>query len=585
MDMKIIISLISAFLLTSISFAQVINFPDVNFKNRLLSARSGNGIAYLCNGNSFKIDANDDGEIDVSEALMVCDLAISNSNISDLTGIEFFTNLQHLQCNNNFLTELDLSPLTQLVGFDVNNNNLTNLNVTGLTSLHNMSCSENQLTFLNIEGLTNLQVLYFNNNQISSLNLNERSTLTHLKCKNNLFSSLDVSDLSNLRMFDCSSNGNLETIFIKNGSLEVQLLEFSNNPNLKYICADPEQLNQVEDKIAQYGYTDCFTNSICSYIEGGDFFKVLGNAKFDENEDGCDPSDINFPNLRLSFSDGIISGDVLADESGDYHYNIQAGTYTIAPQLENSAYYSVSPASVSVTFPSQSSPFEQDFCIAPNGVHPDLDVIIEPTDYTAYPGLNTSYIITYRNKGTLTQSGSVHFSFDDDVSDYFSSNPTISGAQNNLLIWDFTDLKPFETREIEVTLYINSTSDMPPLNEGDILNYTATLITSEFDETPSDNTFALIQIVSEVLLNSADYSFADYFSLYPNPTDQFLYLMTKMEVAIKSIDIYNLAGQLVQSNRFNNGFSPIDVTMLQSGNYFIKVQTNKGVFNSRFVKR
>src|SRR6187402_1282482 len=104
--------------------AQTINFPDPNLKARLLAAAQGNGIAYH-NGGSFKIDSNDDNEIQVSEALLVNDLVLSNCGISDLSGLEYFINLEHFNCGNNMIAALDLTPFTNLIGFDAYNNNLT----------------------------------------------------------------------------------------------------------------------------------------------------------------------------------------------------------------------------------------------------------------------------------------------------------------------------------------------------------------------------------------------------------------------------------------------------------------------------
>ena len=78
-----------------IGFGQNVNIPDANFK------------AYLV-GNTA-INTNGDTEIQQSEATVFgiwnsgsiyCD----NMNIADLTGIEAFTALTYLECNNNQLT-------------------------------------------------------------------------------------------------------------------------------------------------------------------------------------------------------------------------------------------------------------------------------------------------------------------------------------------------------------------------------------------------------------------------------------------------------------------------------------------------
>ena len=73
--MKKILYLILTVCFISNLSAQIINFPDSNLKARLLLAANGNGIAYH-NGNSFKIDSNNDNEIEVSEALLVNNLVL-----------------------------------------------------------------------------------------------------------------------------------------------------------------------------------------------------------------------------------------------------------------------------------------------------------------------------------------------------------------------------------------------------------------------------------------------------------------------------------------------------------------------------
>ena len=76
--------------------AQNVNIPDANFK------------AYLV-GN-IQINTNNDTEIQVNEASAFTGTILCiNSNISNLTGIETFTNLSSLICRNNYLTSIDIS--------------------------------------------------------------------------------------------------------------------------------------------------------------------------------------------------------------------------------------------------------------------------------------------------------------------------------------------------------------------------------------------------------------------------------------------------------------------------------------------
>lgn len=70
------------------SYSQIINIPDPNFKALLLQANTNNNIA-----GGVKIDMNNNGEIEQSEALLVYDFDFPPGNITSLVGIEYFTNV------------------------------------------------------------------------------------------------------------------------------------------------------------------------------------------------------------------------------------------------------------------------------------------------------------------------------------------------------------------------------------------------------------------------------------------------------------------------------------------------------------
>lgn len=66
------------------------NIPDTNFKAKLLSANTSNGIAKNSNGQNIILDTNYNGEIETTEALNVYRLEFYSSNISNITGITNF---------------------------------------------------------------------------------------------------------------------------------------------------------------------------------------------------------------------------------------------------------------------------------------------------------------------------------------------------------------------------------------------------------------------------------------------------------------------------------------------------------------
>lgn len=53
-------------------------------------------------------------------------------------------------------------------------------------------------------------------------------------------------------------------------------------------------------------------------------------------------------------------------------------------------------------------------------------------------------------------------------------------------------------------------------------------------------------------------------------------------IAISSISIYNMLGQVVLVQ--TNDLKTIDISNLKTGNYFVKITTDKGSANAKFLK-
>jgi hypothetical protein len=453
--------------------AQIVALPDTTFKEKLVLSGKGQYlyVAKNLSGVYFEVDANKDGEIVSSEALQVSYLNVVGSTITDLTGILSFKNLETLYCNNNKITALD---------------------VRGLIGMKDIICSNNQLRSLNINGLVNLAHIDCSYNQLSALNLENLPSMTELNCGKNNITTLNTSDLINLWGLNCWGN-QLESLFLKNGK-EQGSVNFNENPNLKFICADESELGWLQKGVIAMGYEHCVVNSYCSFNPGGTFYTIKGNSKFDLLGDGCDETDKKYPNLNFSVFNGATKGNIISNKLGLYAIPVQAGNYTITPILENPSYFNISPASLNVNFPSQTSPYTQDFCIAPNGVHKDLEVTILST-IPARPGFDATYKIIYKNKGTSTQSGSVSLTFNDAVLDFVSAVPNVNSQITDKLSWDYSSLLPFETREITVILNVNSPMETPAVNIGDRLSFNALITPVAGDEKPVDNSFALRQSV------------------------------------------------------------------------------------------
>lgn len=123
------------------------NFPDAKFRKYVKGC-----------------DTNHDDKLSDMEIFATTWMRLEYEEINDLTGIEHFTALELLYCNDNNLTSLDFSQ--------------------------------------NIA----LESLYCDHNKLTSLDVSKNAVLTTLYCDNNKLTSLDVSHNSELNTFQCHSN-------------------------------------------------------------------------------------------------------------------------------------------------------------------------------------------------------------------------------------------------------------------------------------------------------------------------------------------------------------------------------------------
>jgi len=79
--------------------------------------------------------------------------------------------------------------------------------------------------------------------------------------------------------------------------------------------------------------------------------------------------------------------------------------------------------------------------------------------------------------------------------DLMATYPATDSQTANTLSWNYSNIEPFESREILVTMKLNAPTDTPPLNGGEILDFVATIDPVTGDETTGDNTLTLNQKV------------------------------------------------------------------------------------------
>jgi hypothetical protein len=93
-----------------------------------------------------------------------------NFAITDLIGIEYFSNLVSLNCLGNLVVNLDLSQNTSLIYLNCADNQITDLDLSNNTSLTYLNCADNQITDLDLSNNTSLTYLNCADNQLIYLN-------------------------------------------------------------------------------------------------------------------------------------------------------------------------------------------------------------------------------------------------------------------------------------------------------------------------------------------------------------------------------------------------------------------------------
>jgi Leucine-rich repeat (LRR) protein len=138
--------------------AQVIEFKSSRFLEVLLYSDTNSTIAKDDKGNSIKIDENGDTKIQLSEALKVVELDISSYYLTDISGIENFTNLKTFICWGNYLTSFNINSLQELTYLNCSGIAVNSLDFTALINLETLVCTQTQLVSVNVTGLSNFTI-------------------------------------------------------------------------------------------------------------------------------------------------------------------------------------------------------------------------------------------------------------------------------------------------------------------------------------------------------------------------------------------------------------------------------------------
>ncbi|MBQ7674729.1 MAG: hypothetical protein IJT36_09540 [Alphaproteobacteria bacterium] len=338
----IFVALLSFVFATSGAFADVeinsTNFPDVIFR------------AYV-SGAALSADKDQDGVLSDTEIAKVTSINFSQhhidgrGNFPSLKGIEYFTALTELICEDNDLINLDISKNTALRILECNENQLTTLDVSKNTDLQRLWCGMNKLTALDISNNTVLKELSCGGNDITSLNVSKNTALMDLECASNDLTNLDVSKNINLTSLYCVSN-QLTTLDVSNNTALVSFDCYSQDVStITPIILEPNgrwifELSFLSPDISQFTskITDfvAFTSGdvSVSYTRSDDIFYFDERPAYLIYNYATGYNNVNM-DVRVSLTPTTYADDILDNPSVPVNDRAYIHNFTMSSALRN----------------------------------------------------------------------------------------------------------------------------------------------------------------------------------------------------------------------------------------------------------
>lgn len=284
------------------------NFPDENFRDYVAE----------------EWDKNHDKYFSPSEIANAKWISCDNKEISNLKGIEFFTNIWLLECYYNNLTTIDLSHNKNLSYINCHHNKLEKLDVSGLPLLETFYCGHNALPSIDVSKNEKLEDFDCQDNHLDTLDVSQNKELVKLSCGTNNLTELDVRENKKLKELSCYES-KLSNLDLRNQTeLEVlkcwknplSVLDVSANTKLKTLFVSNTNLTSLDAKnhtaLATFGGKNCSYNIA---VEGdGKFDLTTLPGKFDASK-------------ATATGNGTINGNILTvnPNSKTFYYDYDIG--------------------------------------------------------------------------------------------------------------------------------------------------------------------------------------------------------------------------------------------------------------------
>ena len=181
-----------------------------------------------------KKDRDGDGFLSQEELDAVTAMDLRKQGIRQLDGLEYFRNLEYLNCSENDLTALVLEDLPALTSLTCNENaSLETLDLSGAPALEQFYCFHSALTELDLQDVPALTYLVWGGSPLQELDLSNSPELEVLHV---LGGDLTYADLSH--------NPKLDMLLWNHTRIET--LDLSNQTELTYLNCTDNQLTSLD---------------------------------------------------------------------------------------------------------------------------------------------------------------------------------------------------------------------------------------------------------------------------------------------------------------------------------------------------
>jgi spore coat protein U-like protein len=561
-----------------------VNIPDANFNTYLV-------------GNTA-INTNGDTEIQCSEASAFSgQIDCGGLSISDLTGIEEFTSLTVLWCDNNSLINLDVTNNLALIDLRCHNNSLSSIDVTLNSSLDNLSISYNS---------------------ISSIDLSQNILLTGFYCFFNSFSNLDLTQTA-VTTLRCHDNSLLTSLNFANGlnsNMADPSFQAHNNPNLTCIQVDNATYSTTNWTTYVDAGTSFSTNCSACLVNIPDAnFKayLVGNTAINTNADTeiqCSEANaftgmINCTGLGIADLTGLEFFINLTDfrcvNSGLTSLNVSQNTALTTLVCNGNP--------LNTLDVSNNTALTTLYCYS-NSLS-TLDVSNNTALEILYCYSNSLSVLDVSNNNLITEL-KCHWNYTIsalDVSNMASLN-TLTCAYNSLASLDVsnnTQLTSFDcgnnvitslnmSNNNAITSFACNNNSLNSLNMANGNN--VNIPTSNFYTTNNPNLTCIE--VDDVAYSTTNWTNIDAIASFsnncgtvginesniktmniaPNPAKDLLNISTLETV--EQVTIYSISGSLVKN--INQNINQVNVEELTEGMYILVIKTENGITRNRFIK-